>query len=81
MPEEPAEGLISLETVERVAAIFERYHDAFNPESSDAKEAEVEFNREAERLHSLAQEGGFDVSLFNFKAHLRYRCRVFLGKN
>ncbi len=68
---EESKGLITTETVAKLAALFERYHDALDPDAPSAREAEVDFNREAEKLHTLAKEKGFEVPLSKFKAHLR----------
>ncbi|MGK0186758.1 MAG: hypothetical protein ACI9R3_002541 [Verrucomicrobiales bacterium] len=72
------EEIVSLQKLKELAVLFDHSVNALDPESPQAKEAEVHFDRKIEELHTGVPP---QIPLATFRARVRFRCRQFLNKD
>ncbi len=85
MPDDAgSHGLISLNDLKRLAELFDAAEHALEPDSAEAKEAQVAFDNAVQSLYDerVAPNPVFaTVPQPLFKAKLRTLCRQFLRRN
>lgn len=77
-------GLVSQSDLKNLAELFDAAENALEPDSREARSAQVEFDRAVEILYdeNIAPNPTFAcVAQPVFKAKLRTLCRLFLRKN
>jgi hypothetical protein len=70
--------MIPIEAIARVAEVFDRFNNAFDPNSGEARQAEDQFNAAVCSLHAAHAA---DVDFHAFRYELVARCRKYLAKN
>ena len=70
--------MISVEQLARCAELYDRYNNALNPFSEDARVAKRLFEEQVANLHSTHAP---DVNFMDFRYELVLRCRDYLRKN
>lgn len=83
MPEEPAsQGIVSRDDIADLAVLFDRFEYALDPTSDECKLAEVEFEDCVDSLYQSKVVHSYpEVSLMQFRCHIRGLCRRFLRRN
>jgi hypothetical protein len=76
------EGAISRDEIAELASQFDRFEFAFNPLSTDAKEAESDFEERIRTLFIERVQPGFpSISFAAFHCRIKACCRTYLRKN
>ena len=70
--------MIPKEAIAELAELFDRFNNAFDPNSDDAQRAEDQFHAKLYALHT-AHAAGIDFRVFRYD--VISRCRQFLCKN
>jgi len=70
--------MISKEIIAELAELFDRYNNAFDPTSREARQAEDQFHA---KLYSLHATHAPEVDFRTFRYELIARCRQYLAKN
>jgi hypothetical protein len=79
---EHPEGAITRDEIAELAAQFDRFEFAFNPLSSDAKEAESDFEERIRTLFIERVQPQFpSISFAAFHCSIKSCCRTYLRKN
>ena len=76
-----AAGAISRTELKRLTVLLDRFENALDPDATDAKEAEAEFNCLVDALFtSVVRPHHPDVKFAAFRAHVRLNCLRFLAR-
>ena len=70
--------MISVEHIARLAELYDRYNNALDPLSENARDAKRRFHELAGNLHSTHAP---DVDFVAFRFDLVQKCREYLRKN
>ena len=80
MPEDPAaRRIVTPADIVRLAELLDRFENADDPESGDARRAELEFASLVTQLFAECVAPSYaSVTLAQFRGHDRWRCREYL---
>ena len=75
-------GAVTRQELEELADLFDRYEFAFDPLSTEAKEAEVEFENRVNQTYETKVKASYPkISFVEFRCKMRSACREYLRKN
>jgi hypothetical protein len=78
---EDAGPLISRDDLSKLAGLLDRFENALDPDSREAKEAESDFNNELDAIYTFVVQTNFPQIKFGaFRAHVRMKCLRMLAK-